>query len=104
MNYPTTLDGLLSTLTRLHRHGSPPVLGSTEWAELAPSSPLRVAAIYRAALMWAFEHDLDDDIDDRLKAASLDVADARDWPAEARFIRHRADALKSGAYIERRTA
>ena len=103
MSYNIALDGVLTTLMRLERHGTPPVLGSTAWAELPQGDPLRVASVYRAALMWTFEHDVDS-IAERLKRAALDVAAGTDWAAESRIIRRRADAIRSGTYIERVSA
>ncbi|HNP57515.1 MAG TPA: DUF2742 domain-containing protein [Gordonia sp. (in: high G+C Gram-positive bacteria)] len=102
--YATALDGLLGTLERLERHGTPPVLGTPTWRELPDGHPLRAAAILRAALLWCFEHDLADDHTERMKTAALDVVDGTDWAAAANSIRRRDEAIKSGARIERRSA
>lgn len=102
--YRTALDGLLGTLERLERHGTPPVLGTPEWAALPDGHPLRAAAVLRAALLWTFEHDLDDDHTERMKTAALDVADGADWAAAANSIRRRDDAIRTGTHIERRSA
>jgi len=103
-DFNAAFTGMYRTLQRLERHhGTPPVLGSPEWAALPEGHPSRIAAIYRAALCWVFEHDEDDQAA-RMKSAALDVAQGTDWAAAAQRIRDRADANSSGAYIGRKAA
>jgi hypothetical protein len=101
IDFQAALDGTLTTLQRLERHGTPPVFGSASWTALPDGHPLRVASVYRAAIMWVFANDVDGE---RMKAAAVDVSQARDWASEARQVRNHADAVRSGAHIERRSA
>lgn len=60
-------------------------------------------ALMTAGVRDALLHELDalDHHRRAVKAAALEVSEAVDWSAQARRIRDRADARRSGAYIDR---
>ncbi|MFW0789650.1 DUF2742 domain-containing protein [Gordonia sp. CPCC 205333] len=99
VSFRATLDRIASTLERLEQHGIPPMIGSHTWLELPAGDPLFVGAVYRAALLWTLHVDESQEI---MIASSKAVAAERDWTLVSRHLRDRADAAKSGAYIERK--
>ncbi len=86
------------TAVRLARGETVPLLGTPAWVDLDPADRLSIAAVYRAAEWWALQQQAQQT---RLIDASHNVAEGTDWGVEARLIRQRADALRSGAYITR---
>ncbi|MDV6310316.1 DUF2742 domain-containing protein [Gordonia amicalis] len=88
-------------------HGGPaPAAGSPAWCDLADSDRAKMLAVLHAGTRAVLE-DCVAAIDDRRresKAAAVEVAQAEDWSAVARRVRNRDQALRSGAYVERRVS
>lgn len=82
------------------------IAGTPEWCALADDDPRKVTALIIAGSRWCLEEEIAELHSrwDAEKAAALEIAAARDWVAVARQIRDRDDALRSGAYIERKKA
>lgn len=78
--------------------GNPPLLGSIEWQRLNDRDPLKVAAVYQAAMERALYYEA---TQIALGEASKAIAAAADWPAVAQSARRHADAVDSGTYIPR---
>lgn len=80
---------------------TPPVAGTPAWMALADGDPAKLLAVAVAGE----HHVLRMEIAQAANAeASKAVAASADWPAIARAVRRRADAIRSGAYIARRPA
>ena len=86
-------------------HGGPATAaGSPAWCDLADTSKAKLLAVLHAGTRAVLE-DCIAAIDDRrqeTKAAAVEVSQADDWAAVARRVRDRDQALRSGAYVERR--
>ncbi|MGP3708766.1 DUF2742 domain-containing protein [Gordonia paraffinivorans] len=83
--------------------GPAPAAGSPEWCALADTDPAKLVAVLTAGTRMVLEEQLDA-LDARRRAAkdaALEVSEAVDWSAQARRIRDRADARRSGTYIDR---
>lgn len=78
---------------------TPPVAGTPAWMALADGDPAKLLAVAVAGEYHVLRMDTDQE---KLAEASKAVAAAADWPAVARAVRRRADAIRSGAYIARR--
>lgn len=82
-------------------HG--PIAGTREWCELAADDPAKLAGLFRCASAWVLESELSELQQIRAaKEAAEEVSAARDWAAEGQFQQKRKNAIRSGAYIERK--
>ena len=78
--------------------GPTPTAGSPEWCALDDNHPAKFIAVLTAGTRWVLaEHRA------ALKDAALVVSDAVDWAAVAHRVRQRDNAIRSGAYIPRRS-
>lgn len=82
------------------------VCGTDEWAALPDDDPEKIVALLTAASRWALDAECTEiqDRRDALKAAAVDIEQARDWAAVARRIRDRDTALRTGAHIPRKAS
>lgn len=86
--------------------GPSPAAGSPEWCGLADSDRAKLIAVLTAGTRAVLEDELAALADRRhaAKSAAIEVAQAEDWSAVARRVRNRDQALRSGAYVERRVS
>lgn len=96
ISFAGVLERVTPTLARLERHGVPPMIGSHAWLALPCGDPLFVAAVWRAAAMWALR--LDELQDDAIETSKM-IAAERDWALVARRLRDRTEATRSGIYV-----
>lgn len=86
-------------------HGGPaPAAGSPAWRALADGDRAKLLAVLTAGTRAVLEDELAALTARRhaAKSAAIEVAQAEDWSAVARRVRDRDQALRSGAFIERR--
>lgn len=83
--------------------GPAPAAGSPEWVALTDGDRAKLVAVLTAGTRAVLEDELAA-LDDRRRAqkdAALEVSRAAEWPAVARRVRDRDQAIASGAYIGR---
>lgn len=78
-----------------------PMAGTAEWSQLPDDDPRKWAAVLDAGQHWALR--IENNQTARAEA-SMAVSGAADWAAIGRANHRRADAIRSGAYIERASA
>lgn len=67
------------------------IAGTDEWNALPDNDPAKVLAVLTAGSRWCLEQALDQ-LDERratAKQAAVDISEARDWAAVAKYIRDR---------------
>ncbi|WP_431818634.1 DUF2742 domain-containing protein [Gordonia jacobaea] len=75
-----------------------PAAGSPQWCALPDTHPQKFIAVLTAGTRWVLA-----ERSAALKDAALVVSDAVDWAAVAHRVRQRDNAIRSGAYIPRRS-